>query len=377
MKLIDIERVDELEKIYKILKNNSVVEIIKKLEVKCFNVHRRTQEMVRRIINATNEAECLERRRNQTVVDKFDISQSYDKKEWNISKLLVPNIFLALKSKYVCKEQLVNIYNKLGTYYSYVMVDYDLAKKYQEDSLSLNYAIYGPNENNPAIATSLNQLAASYAGLGKFQESLKFSLRSLDMNYAIYGPNENNPAIATSLNNIGEKYYNLGEFPKSLEFHLKSLAMRYAIYGQNENSPAIASSLNNVARTYNKLGHFQKGLEFNLRALAMQYAIYGQNENNPQIATSLNNVFSTYYYWGSSIKEKFKGVAFQFNKKAIEYQIKSIQMLEVIFNHSQHPHLAVAYTNLGQIYVETNDVRNALKFILKGIIMQLEIEGKV
>jgi tetratricopeptide (TPR) repeat protein len=333
MKLIDIERVDELEKIYKILKNNSVVEIIKKLEVKCFNVHRRTQEMVRRIINATNEAECLERRRNQTVVDKFDISQSYDKKEWNISKLLVPNIFLALKSKYVCKEQLVNIYNKLGTYYSYVMVDYDLAKKYQEDSLSLNYSIYGPNENNPAIANSLNQLAASYAGLGKFQESLKFSLRSLDMNYAIYG--------------------------------------------QNENSPAITSSLNNVARTYNKLGHFQKGLEFNLRALAMLYAIYGQNENNPQIATSLNNVFSTYYYWGSSIKEKFKGVAFQFNKKAIEYQIKSIQMLEVIFNHSQHPHLAVAYTNLGQIYVETNDVRNALKFILKGIIMQLEIEGKV
>ena len=54
----------------------------------------------------------------------------------------------------------------------------------------------------------------------KTWQFLKFSLRSLDMNYAIYGPNENNPAIATSLNNVAEAYQLLKQFKKGLEYNL-------------------------------------------------------------------------------------------------------------------------------------------------------------
>jgi tetratricopeptide (TPR) repeat protein len=497
----------ELERISKILKSNSVIEIIIKLDEKCFNIHRRTQEMVKRIVCTSNLHEHLERRINDVLLEVFDTSHQFNKKYWNELKLLVPNILLITENKYLSKPQLAKICKELGAYYSVVFVDFNKALKYLLKGLAINHEIYGENEKNVEISSSLNNIAEAYNNLGlftkglefhlkslnmdreiygqygnnalvaisfnnvaetfnklgRFPQGLKFHMKSLEIRKAIYGVNENNLEIAISLNNIGQTYNELGEFRKGLEFHLKSHAMRMAIYGENvhnpaliaslnnlavtyihlgefeeslkyslksvamakaiygengkhpsmaaslnnvastykklgqiekgleihleslgmakaiygeqENHPAIAASLNNVAQTYNDLDLFQKGLEFNLKCLAMNYAIYGENENSIQVATSLNNIAMNFSCWSNLIT--IESIKKQFCKRAIEYQLKSIAMLEEIFSNLSHPNLFQAYHHVGQLYTRIGDFRNSLKFLLKGTIGKLKLEGKL
>jgi DNA polymerase III delta prime subunit len=146
----------ELERVGKILKGNSVIEIIIKLDEKCFNIHRRTQEMVKRIVCTSNLNEHLERRINDVLLEEFDTSHQFNKKYWNELKLLVPNILLIIENKYLSNQQLAKILKELGAYYSVVFVDFNQALKYLLKHLAINYEIYGENAKNVEIATSLN-----------------------------------------------------------------------------------------------------------------------------------------------------------------------------------------------------------------------------
>jgi hypothetical protein len=67
----------------------------------------------------------------------------------------------------------------------------------------------------------------------------------------------------------------------------------------------------------------------------------------------------------------------QFCKRAIEYQMKSIVMLKEIFSNLSHPSLFQAYCHVGILYTRIGDFRNSLKFLLKGMIGKLKLEGKL
>ena len=42
-----------------------------------------------------------------------------------------------------------------------------------------------------------------------------------------------------------------------------------------------------------------------------------------------------------------------------------------------HPYLYTSYLNAGIMYADLKDFRNSLKYILIGLIMKLELEGKL
>ena len=332
--VLELLKIDKfkLEDVKIILKNNSIIEVINKLGVNCFNIHRRTQEMVQRIIKTRKESELLEKKINEVVLNEFGMnSEDYDKNQWNYSKLLLTHILRIEKNKYLSKEQLTSIWSKLGNYYNCVIGDFNQALEYDEKSLEILKVIQGQNENR------------------------------LDK--------------AASLNNVGMTYKRLGKFQKSLDYQLQSLEMFKVIYGQNENHPDIALSLNNIGETYNNLGQFQKGLEYHLQGLEMRKVIYGQNGNHPEIALSLNYVAMTYFRWGKAKKGEF--LELQLLKKAIEFQFECISMFEEVFLDKNHPHLSTCHFNFGLIHSEIGDFRNALKYFLKSIIMKLELEGKL
>jgi hypothetical protein len=67
----------------------------------------------------------------------------------------------------------------------------------------------------------------------------------------------------------------------------------------------------------------------------------------------------------------------QFNKRSIEYQMKSIVILEEIFSNLSHPSLFQAYCHVGILYSRIGDFKNSLKFLLKGMIGKLKLEGKL
>jgi tetratricopeptide (TPR) repeat protein len=49
-------------------------------------------------------------------------------------------------------------------------------------------------------------------------------------------------------------------------------------------------------------------------------------------------------------------------------------MFENIFPNTNHSHLADAYLNVGKIYGDIGDYKNALNYLLKGHIMNLKLE---
>jgi tetratricopeptide (TPR) repeat protein len=308
-KMVNIDKF-ELEKVTKILKNNSLIQVIIKFGEKCFNIHGRTQNMIKRIINTMNDAENLEKSVYDVVLNEFDPNdEDYNKKQWNISKLLSRSILLGVESKCLRKDQYVNTCGKLGNFYMYIQVDYNQALKYFSKSLTTLNDLYGENGVNSALAVSLNNVASAYAKLGLCQKGLELNLKSLSMRKAIHGENENHPDIANSLSNVAEAYNDLGFYEQGLKFNLNSLKMNKALYGENENHPTIASSLNNIAQTYFELGCYEESLKFNLNSLKMNKALYGENENHPAIACSLSNIALTYGSLG-------------LNQKSLEYHLK-------------------------------------------------------
>jgi len=52
-------------------------------------------------------------------------------------------------------------------------------------------------------------------------------------------------------------------------------------------------------------------------------------------------------------------------------------MLEKLFNYNNHPTLSAVYINFGKYFTEIGDFRNALKYILKGLIMELQLDEKL
>jgi tetratricopeptide (TPR) repeat protein len=177
------------------------------------------------------------------------------------------------------------------------------------------------------------------------------------------------------LGNVAMTYYELGNFEKCLEFQLESLHMMKAFYGHNVNQLEIATLLNNLGLTYSRLGYFQKSLELHLKSFKIKSNIYGENENQRTIATLLNNIAMTYFNWSNVITRE--SIQIQFREKAIEYQLKCLNMFEAIFSNSKHTSLSNAYINTGEMYVDIGDSRNGLNYLLKGLLMRLEIDGKL
>jgi hypothetical protein len=107
--------------IVRVLKNNSVIDVVVRLGEKCLNMHRRTQTMIKRIV-LEHEKTTIESNVFEVVLNQFDTSKGYDRKKWNNSKLLIQNSLIGLQSTYSAnKDQLSITCDKLGYYYRFII----------------------------------------------------------------------------------------------------------------------------------------------------------------------------------------------------------------------------------------------------------------
>jgi tetratricopeptide (TPR) repeat protein len=397
----------ELEMIVRILKNNSVIDVVVRLGEKCLNMHRRTQTMIKRIVSVHEKTTSIESNVFEVVLNEFDPCQEYDRKKWNNSKLLIQNILIGLQSTYSTNnEQLIITCDKLGYYYSFIIVDYKRSLDYFSRLLEINKN----GESKHEIASSLNKVGSAHFYLSNFRESLEFHLKSLKIikdihhkteenkqleiadsynniaevynklsfyqkgltyhlnslkiNRAICGENKFSPSIATSLSNVGSTYLHLGKIQKSLNYHLNSLKMRKSIYGENQCHPEIANSLALAAEAYNKLGLLCKSLEFSLKSLAMRKAVYGENDSRPEIANSLGQIGQANFLLG-----KFK--------ESLEYHSNSLSMNRAIYGENEtRPEIAESLGNVGLVYMQMGNFQESLEYQLNSLNMYKALYGK-
>jgi len=157
MELLNIDKF-VLQNVANALKNNSLIEIITKLGENCLNIHRQTQEMVRKI----GVSESLEKNVNRVILNKFEVTQEYNQTKWNSYKLLFSNVLIVYKSKYLDLEQKYKACDKLGFFFNYVTNNFNQSLKYWTECLETTVRIYGKNEAHLNKARSLGKVQIAY-----------------------------------------------------------------------------------------------------------------------------------------------------------------------------------------------------------------------
>jgi serine/threonine protein kinase len=141
----------------------------------------------------------------------------------------------------------------LGTSFWY-LGQADVAERQYRRGLDLRKAKLGPD--HPDTLSSMNNLAASYADLGRQREALTLCEETLKLMKAKLGPDH--PDTLTSMNNLALSYAALGRHQEALTLREETLKLMKAKLGPDH--PDTLSSMNNLAASYAALGRHQEAL---------------------------------------------------------------------------------------------------------------------
>jgi tetratricopeptide (TPR) repeat protein len=137
------------------------------------------------------------------------------------------------------------------------------AVKLIEETLALERARLGPD--HPETLRSLYNLARSYAALGRTAEALKLREETLSRRKAKLGPNH--PDTLLSMNNLADSYTALGRHADAFKLRQETLALQKTKLGPDH--PETLASMNNLALSYAALGRYAEALKLFEKTLAL------------------------------------------------------------------------------------------------------------
>jgi tetratricopeptide (TPR) repeat protein len=200
--------------------------------------------------------------------------------------------------------------------------------EYSQKALAIREKVLPPD--HPDLASSYNNLAATYGALGQNDKQLAYHQKALAIREKVLPPDH--PDLANSYNNLAATYGALGQNDKRLEYHQKALAIREKVLPPDH--PNLASSYNNLAATYGALGQNDENLKYTLKALAIREKVLPPD--HPDLANSYNNLAATYGALGQ-------------NDEDLKYSLKALAIREKVLP-PDHPNLAQSYNNLAETY---------------------------
>ncbi len=121
-------------------------------------------------------------------------------------------------------------------------------------------------EQDPRLATSLNNLACLYAEQGKFAQAALLLRRALAIREKALGPEH--PDLATDLNNLALLYYVHGKYAQAEPLYRRALAIQGKALGPEH--PQIARVLENYAALLHKLNREAEADKMEARAQAVR-----------------------------------------------------------------------------------------------------------
>ncbi len=187
-------------------------------------------------------------------------------------------------------EQAAWLLNQMAIYLYRAKADYTIAEPLYERSLRIYEKVLG--EDDPNVATSLNNLAVLYHVQGKYEQAEPLYERSLAIDEKALG--KDHPDLAIDLNNLASLYQAQGKYEQAEPLFERSLA--FCEYALGKDHPDVASSLNNLALLYDAQGQYEQAEPLYQRSLAIKEKALGKD--HPAIATSLNNLAALYYAQG-------------------------------------------------------------------------------
>jgi tetratricopeptide (TPR) repeat protein/tRNA A-37 threonylcarbamoyl transferase component Bud32 len=151
-------------------------------------------------------------------------------------------------------------------------------------------AIYAERSgpDHPDTLKSMNNLANSYADLGRLAEALKLREETLALQKAKLGPDH--PETLRNMNNLAVSYIELGRHAEALQLHEETLALRKAKLGPDH--PDTLVSMHNLANSYADLGRQAEALKLREETLALLKAKLGPD--HPDTLKGMNNLANSY-----------------------------------------------------------------------------------
>jgi tetratricopeptide (TPR) repeat protein len=261
------------------------------------------------------------------------------------------------------------LFNQAG-YYLYERARYAEAEPVYQRALGIREKALGPE--HPAVAQSLNNLAALYDDQGKYAEAEPLYQRALGMREKALGPEH--PAVAQSLNNLAELYRAQGKYAKAEPLYQRALGILEKALGPEH--PDVAATVNNLAALYRAQGKYAEAEPLYRRSLGIVEKALGPE--HPHVASSLNNLAELYdaqgkyaeaeplYQRALGIREKVLGpehpaVAISLNNLAALHRARGkYAEAALLYQRAlriskkalgpEHPSVATSLNNLAALY---------------------------
>jgi serine/threonine protein kinase len=178
----------------------------------------------------------------------------------------------------VCLNQLANSYAALGRHAD--------ALRLREQTLALRRTELGPDD--PDTLASMNNLANSYEVLGRHSEAIDLREQTLARRKARLGPDD--PDTLLSMHNLACGYAAAGRHADAVRLYELALPLLKARFGPDH--PYTLRTRNNLAYGYAALGRNADALPLFRETLALQKAKLGAD--HPDTLAGMNNLANVY-----------------------------------------------------------------------------------
>ena len=355
-KLFQIGR-NEYINIFSILKRNSLIKyykLDKEVETEYYRVHKRTQEMVQKVMNGIDKDEEDLRAKLITVlteefpqVNMFNVNT-----DWEKAKILFSHINQVYKTNKINNYFLLNL--KVALYYEHILFDNETSMEYIKLNLS----------SHESLDAYLK--AISFGIMGQlFYKSLKFTASEKYFNHAIKileSLEKTGDRNAEILNYLGYFYNSFGvllicrkRFPEA-ESKLKQAYETFMKINKNENNYFLIQVYNSMCICNQRQGKFENAIECYNKSLEII-------EKNPNL--KLNSFYKSVMSI-NEINHAIEAIAESEPENAIELSKKQIRIFENLYHANfYHPELAFSYQTTGMLYRDNSKLDFSLEYFKK------------
>ena len=247
-----------------------------------------------------------------------------------------------------------NVLNGKGEFY-HALGKLDQACKNFEESIEIRSRMNSPpSDATPEMNASLNNLAAVYMDMGKFdkaQRVLDRALKSCDKIYGTQGSTRNNSLVAMTLGNCALNYHHLGKLEKARTFYEEAIRVDESFHNSD---PETAVRLNNFAKLLQDIGDLRSAkVHFELALPVLRKA---NGDDHPSVATLRNNLALLSCAMGNmeDAKEQFEA---------------ALSILQRTLGNG-HPSVAGALNNLAAMYNSKGDSDTAVRYFQEALKIQ-------
>ncbi|MBN1299854.1 MAG: tetratricopeptide repeat protein [Melioribacteraceae bacterium] len=173
----------------------------------------------------------------------------------------------------------------------------------------------------------------------EFTDRIPMAIENYQEALRMHEVGNNTHLQGVTLNYIGEAYNKIGEYKRALVYYKKSLELNEKI-GHDE---GIAIALHNIGSCYQKMNDYEEALAYYLRT----HKYFEKSDDKAKIAESLNGI--------ADVQLRMNSI-----EDAVANYLKSIRFAKEADAKVQ---LRDNYADLSQLYISSNDYRNAYKYL--------------